>query len=41
MGTKYWLENTKGRDHSEHIGLDWKIDNIKMNLREVGWEGVD
>jgi hypothetical protein len=34
------LENAKGRDHLEDLGADWE-DNIRMNLRETGWEGVD
>jgi hypothetical protein len=29
----------KGRDHSEDLGIDRKI--IRMDLREIGWEGVD
>jgi hypothetical protein len=29
------------RDNSEGIGLDGKIDNIKMALQEVGWVGTD
>jgi hypothetical protein len=31
----FWLENLKGRDHTEVLG------NIRMDLREIGWEGVD
>jgi len=29
----FWLENLKGRDHLE--------DNIRMDLRELGWKDVD
>jgi hypothetical protein len=25
MNTKYWLENLKGRDHSEDLGVDERI----------------
>jgi hypothetical protein len=25
MHTIFWLESTKGRDHSEHLGVDGKI----------------
>jgi hypothetical protein len=34
------LENLKGRDHLEDIGVDGKI-ILEMDLREIGWEGVD
>jgi hypothetical protein len=34
------LENVKGRDHLEDLGIDGKID-IRMDLREIGWEGMD
>jgi hypothetical protein len=37
MHTIFWLENLKGRDHLE----DLYVDNIRINLRETGWEGVD
>jgi hypothetical protein len=30
----------KESDHSEDLGTDWE-DNIRMDLKEVGWEGVD
>jgi hypothetical protein len=32
------LENLKGRDHSEDLEY---MDNIKMDLREIGQEDVD
>jgi hypothetical protein len=25
MHTKFWLENLKGRDHSEDLGIDGRI----------------
>jgi hypothetical protein len=34
----FWLENLKGRYHLDDLGIDG---NIRMDLREVGWEGVD
>jgi hypothetical protein len=39
MHTVFWLENMKGRDYlrTRHT---WK-DNIRLDLREIGWEGVD
>jgi hypothetical protein len=33
MHTVFRLENLKGRDHLE--------DNIKLDLREIRWEGVE
>jgi len=33
------LEYLKDRDHLEDLGLSGKI--IQMDLREIGWEGVD
>jgi hypothetical protein len=35
----FWLSNQKGRDHSGDLWHTWK-DNIRMDLREIGWEGV-
>jgi hypothetical protein len=37
MRTKFWSESLKGRDRSHR--LRWE-DNIRMDLREVWWEGV-
>jgi hypothetical protein len=35
MHVGYWWENQKERDH-------WgDQDNIKMDLREIGWDGMD
>jgi hypothetical protein len=33
------LRSLKGRDYSKGLGID--EDNIKMDLGEKGWEGVD
>jgi hypothetical protein len=32
------LESLKGRDHSEDIGIDVRIE---INLKEIGWESVE
>jgi hypothetical protein len=39
MGTKFWLENLKRRalGRPSHRGED----NNMMDLKEIGWEGVD
>jgi hypothetical protein len=34
MHIVYWWENQKGRTN-----LRW-VDNIKMDLREIGWDGI-
>jgi hypothetical protein len=39
MCEKFWLESLKGRDHSEDRRR-WE-DNIKMDVRDMGLEGVD
>jgi hypothetical protein len=39
MHTQLWLQNLKKRDHSAYLGR--QKDNIRMNLRERGWEGLD
>jgi hypothetical protein len=31
------LENLKGRDHLEDLGIDGK----RMDLRDIEWKGVD
>jgi uncharacterized protein YjcR len=36
--TKLWLQSLKDKDHSEDLGVD--VDNIKMILKEIGWEGM-
>jgi hypothetical protein len=37
MHIGYWREIQKERDHWE----DHWVDNIKMDLRETGWDGMD
>jgi hypothetical protein len=39
MYTKFWWKNLKGGDHAEDLGVDG--DNIRIDLREIGWGGVD
>jgi hypothetical protein len=39
MLTVFWLENLQEMDHSKDLGVDGKI--LRMDLREIGWEGVD
>jgi hypothetical protein len=39
MCTKFWLENLKGRDHVKDRHR-WE-DNIRMDLKEIGWGDVD
>jgi hypothetical protein len=34
------LEYLKGRDYSEDLGVEGEY-NIRMYLREIGWEVVD
>jgi hypothetical protein len=36
---KFWLENLKGRDCMEDLGIEEY--NIRMDFREIGWEDVD
>jgi hypothetical protein len=36
----FWLENLKGRDQLEDLGMDGKI-NIRIDLREIWWEGLE
>jgi hypothetical protein len=38
MRTKFLLESLNGRDHPEDLGLGG---NIKMEFREIGFDGVD
>jgi hypothetical protein len=42
MHTEFWLEDLKGRDHLEGLCVEGE-DNIRMDLRERGWErcGMD
>jgi len=37
MHTKFWSDTVKGKEHSEE--LEWE-DNIRMDLREIRWEGM-
>jgi hypothetical protein len=39
MHIGYWWENHKERDHKKD--QDVGGDNIKMDLREIGWGGID
>jgi hypothetical protein len=40
MHVGYWWESQKERDHLEDQDVDG-VDNIKMDLREIGWDGMD
>jgi hypothetical protein len=40
MHTGYWWESQKERGHWEDPRRRW-VDNIKMDLREIGWDGMD
>jgi hypothetical protein len=40
MHIGYWWESQKERDHWEDQGRRW-VENIKMDLREIGWNGMD
>jgi hypothetical protein len=40
MHTKFWSENPKGRDKLENLSIDGK-ENIKINLKGIGWKCVD
>jgi hypothetical protein len=37
MLAKFWSGNLKWKDHLEELG----VDDIRMDLREIWWEGVD
>jgi hypothetical protein len=37
---KIFVGNSKGRYFLEDVGRGWE-DNIRMDLREIGWESVD
>jgi len=41
MHIKFWVGYLKGRDHSKDIGVYGKGGKIRMDLREIGWEGMD
>jgi hypothetical protein len=40
MHVGYRWEIQKERDHGEDQGHRW-VNNIKMDLREIGWDGMD
>jgi hypothetical protein len=40
MHIGYWWESQKERDPLGRPRRRW-VDNIKMDLREIGWDGVD
>jgi hypothetical protein len=40
MHIGYWWESQKERDHYEDIVRPMWVDNIKMDLREIGWGGM-
>jgi hypothetical protein len=39
MNTRFWSENLN-EETARKICRRWE-DNIRMDLREIGWEGVD
>ena len=39
MHAGFCLENLKERDNFGQLGIN--RDNVKMDLKETGWEGVD
>jgi hypothetical protein len=40
MRTKFWSGNLRGRDKLGRPRHRWE-DNIRVDLKEIGWEGVD
>jgi hypothetical protein len=38
--TRLWWGNLRAREHLEDTGRRWE-DNIKMDLQEVGWRGMN
>jgi len=40
VSTGFWWENPRERDHFKDQGNGWE-DNIKMDIQEVGWGGMD
>jgi hypothetical protein len=38
MHIGYWWESQKERDHWEDQDVGRWVDNIKMDLREIGWD---
>jgi hypothetical protein len=41
MPVGYWWESQKERDHWEDQDVHHRVDNIKMDLRAIGWGGLD
>jgi hypothetical protein len=42
MHIGYWWESRKEGDHWEDRDVGgWGVDNIKIDLREIRWDGVD
>jgi hypothetical protein len=39
MHTGFWWKRQKERDHYE--GLDVGNTHVRMDLREIGWDGTD
>jgi hypothetical protein len=39
MHTEFWSRNLKEKDHLEDM-QKWE-ENIRMDLREIGWKGVE
>lgn len=40
MHKGFWRGPLRERDDSEDLNLKWE-DNLKMDLKEVGWTGMD
>jgi hypothetical protein len=40
MRIRYWWESQKERNRLGSPRLRW-VENIKIDLREIGWHGVD
>jgi hypothetical protein len=40
MHVGYWWESQKGKKPLGRRRRRW-VDNVKMNLREIGWGGID
>jgi hypothetical protein len=40
MRIGYWWEDQREREHYEDQRRRW-VDNIKIDLLEIGWDGVD